>query len=69
MSQSKKKSLLETLVNIIIGLIVSFIIQIYLFPFLDIPVSTKQNIIITIVFFIASFIRGYFLRRYFNSLK
>jgi len=69
MSQSKKHSILETLVNIIIGLIISFIIQLILFPLLNIPVSTKQNIIITIVFFIASFIRGYFVRRLFNSIK
>jgi hypothetical protein len=69
MSQSPKHSFLETLVNIIIGLIVSFIIQIFLFPLLNIPVSTKQNIIITIVFFIASLIRGYLVRRYFNSIK
>ena len=69
MSQSKKFSLIETIVNIIIGLVVSFLLQLILYPILDIPVCLNQNIIITIVFFIASFIRGYFVRRFFNSIK
>ena len=64
--QTKKQSAYESVVNIIIGLITSFLIQLIIYPLLDIPVSLNQNIIITIVFFIASFIRGYLVRRYFN---
>ena len=33
---------------------------------MNIPVSLNQNLILTLVFFIASFLRGYFIRRYFN---
>ncbi|WP_329805402.1 DUF7220 family protein [Flavobacterium facile] len=69
MKQSKKLSFLETLTNILIGLLFSYFIQIILYPILNISVSTKQNIIITLVFFIASLIRGYFIRRFFNSIK
>jgi uncharacterized protein YacL len=64
--QTKKQSAFESVVNIVIGLITSFLIQLVIYPLLNIPVSLNQNIIITIVFFIASFIRGYFVRRYFN---
>jgi multisubunit Na+/H+ antiporter MnhE subunit len=67
MAQSKKLSVIETSTNIVIGLIVSFIIQLFLFPFMGIPISHKQNVIITLVFFVASFIRGYLVRRFFNS--
>lgn len=67
MAQSKKQSAFESIVNIVIGLIVSFLIQIIVYPILEIPVTIKQNIIITIVFFFASFIRGYAVRRYFNK--
>ena len=67
MAQSKKQSAFESIVNIVIGLIVSFLIQIVIYPLLEIPVTIKQNIIITIVFFLASFIRGYAVRRYFNK--
>ena len=67
MSQTKKQSAFESLINIIIGLVVSFLIQLVIYPLLSIPVTLSQNIIITIVFFLASFIRGYLVRRWFNK--
>ena len=65
--QTKKQSVIESLTNIIVGLLTSFLIQLIIYPLLNIPVSINQNIIITIVFFIVSFIRGYLIRRYFNK--
>lgn len=65
--QTKKQSVIESLTNILVGLITSFLIQLVIYPIMGIPVSFNQNIVITIVFFIASFIRGYLIRRYFNS--
>jgi len=69
MIQSKKYSLIEAISNTIIGLITSFIIQIIIYPLLNIEVSIGQNILITFIFFTASIIRGYFVRRLFNRLK
>jgi hypothetical protein len=69
MSQKKKHSLLEAITNVIAGLLISFLIQLWIYPLLNIPVSLKQNIFITAVFFIASFIRGYIIRRIFNRIK
>ena len=66
--QSKKHSALESVFNVFVGLIISFVIQLFLYPFLNIPVSINQNIIITFVFFVASFVRGYAIRRLFNNL-
>jgi len=66
--QSKKLSIIESVTQTVIGLGISFCIQIVIYPLMDIPVTIKQNIIITIVFFLASLIRGYFIRRYFNRL-
>ena len=66
MKQSKKLSLIESLTNTIVGLLTSFLIQILIYPLLGIPVTIGQNIIITFVFFVASFGRGYILRRIFN---
>jgi membrane protein YdbS with pleckstrin-like domain len=68
MPQSKKHSALESLTNIIVGLITSFIIQLIIYPALDIPVTINQNIVITLVFFAVSFLRSYFIRRLFNRL-
>lgn len=65
--QTKKQSLIESLTNIIVGLFISFSIQLVIYPVLNIEVTIFKNIIITIVFFLSSLIRGYFIRRYFNK--
>ena len=65
--QSKKHSIIESVANTVIGLVTSFIIQLIIYPLLDIPVSIGQNIIITFVFFTVSIIRGYLIRRLFNK--
>ena len=69
MTQNRISSLIESLTNTIIGLITSFGIQLMIYPLLDIDVSLKQNLIITLVFFSASVIRGYIVRRVFNKIK
>lgn len=65
--QSKKNSIIESVTNTVIGLVASFIIQIIIYPLLNISVNINQNIIITFVFFAASVLRGYLIRRYFNK--
>jgi hypothetical protein len=66
--QSKKHSVYESITNVVVGLVMSFLIQLILYPLLNIEVSLNQNIFITFVFFVASFIRGYVIRRIFNKL-
>jgi hypothetical protein len=68
MAQSKKHSAIESIINVFVGLITSFLIQLVLYPMLNIPVTFSQNLIITFVFFIVSFIRGYLIRRFFNKI-
>ena len=68
MKQSKKHSALESITNVVIGLIMSIVTQMILYPILGIPVTFSQNLIITGVFFVISFVRGYVIRRFFNSL-
>jgi len=64
--QTKNKSIIESISNTVIGLLISFMIQLIIYPLLDIEVSINQNIIITMVFFMASIFRNYFVRRLFN---
>jgi len=68
MKQTKHKSLVESIVQTIIGLGTSILIQVILYPIMGIPVTFAQNIIITLVFFFVSIIRGYLVRRYFNKI-
>ena len=68
MKQTKQKSLVESIIQTIIGLGTSILIQVILYPMMGIPVTFSQNLIITLVFFIVSIIRGYFVRRIFDKL-
>jgi len=65
--QSKKNSFIESLLNTVVGFLISLLVQLIIYPILNIPVTIFQNIIITSVFTIVSIIRGYIIRRYFNS--
>ena len=67
--QRKKISLVEAITNTLAGLLVSFTIQLIIYPVMGIPVKLHQNVIITLVFTAASIARGYFIRRIFNNLK
>ena len=65
--QSKKLSVIEAITNTVTGLTTSFAIQLLIYPLLNIEVSINQNILITFVFFTASIVRGYLIRRLFNK--
>ena len=67
MKQTKRQSVIESITQTIIGLVTSFLIQIVIYPILNIPVTFSQNLIITFVFFLASILRGYLIRRFFNN--
>jgi len=69
MNQKKLHSIIESITQTLIGLFTSILIQIVLYPLLNIPVTFKQNLIITGVFFAVSIVRGYIIRRLFNKQK
>ena len=69
MKQTKQKSFIESVIQTIIGLATSILIQVILYPMMGIPVTFSQNLAITLVFFTVSILRGYFVRRIFDSMK
>tara|TARA_R110002050_G_scaffold204275_1_gene339487 strand:- start:1775 stop:1987 length:213 start_codon:yes stop_codon:yes gene_type:complete len=66
--QTKKQSLIETISGVFIGLVISFLIQVVIYPAMGIRVTLSQNLFITSVFFMVSVVRGYFVRRLFNKI-
>lgn len=67
--QTRLSSVIESITNLAAGMAVSIVIQLVVYPIMDIPVTFKQNIIITLVFTVASLFRSYIIRRIFNGLK
>lgn len=66
--QSKKHSVFESIINTIIGLVSSYVVQLIVFPLYGIKISHSTNLQITLIFFIISFTRSYLVRRAFNKL-
>ena len=64
--QTKKMSLIETVLSVLIGYIVALLSQIVVFPLFDIEVSLIDNLLIGLLFTVISIIRGYYIRRLFN---
>jgi len=62
-------SMVETITNVAIGLVVSFLSQVVIFKYYDIHISLAQNLELTLYFTVVSVIRGFALRRFFNSIR
>ena len=66
--QSRLMSLLEALTNVVVGFWLAVIVQILVFPLFGLSVSFGQNLAIATLFTGVSLMRGYVLRRLFETL-
>lgn len=67
--QSKRMSLIEATVNVIIGYWVAVVSQALIFPYFGLYTSFEQNMKIGFIFTLISLLRSYILRRVFNYLE
>jgi len=65
--QTKLSSLIESLINILIGYFVALGSQLLIFPLFDIHISIQTNLWIGAWFTVISLIRSYVIRRWFNA--
>lgn len=69
MSQGKKLSLIESLVNTFIGMVITFAISPFLYWLCDVAISLPQMGALTLLFTIISIIRNYIIRRIFENIE
>lgn len=69
MSQSKKASLMESVLNVASGYVISIIAGKLIYPLFGLPVTNTQLGSITAIFTIIGVVRSYFWRRVFNRVK
>jgi hypothetical protein len=67
MKQSKLESLLESIVNILVGFGVALISQLVIFPTVGIEIPLSTNLVIGFWFTLISLGRSYIIRRWFNA--
>lgn len=67
MTQSRLESLIESLMNILIGYFVALASQLIIFPLMGIHVPLHTNLVIGLWFTAVSLVRSYVIRRWFNK--
>jgi uncharacterized protein YacL len=67
MSQSKTESIVEQILNVGSGLVISLLAwTLIINPTYDLQTKFQESVEITIIFTVISIVRGYFWRRHFN---
>lgn len=66
--QTRRQSLIETLAGVAIGFILSMVLCYIVYPLHGHAFTLAQNVSITVIFTVASILRGYGVRRFFNWL-
>lgn len=64
--QNKAQSLIETLTNVSIGYVISFIANMTVLPMFGYDINLTDGFWISMIFTVISVIRGYIVRRWFN---
>lgn len=67
MQQTRLESLIESIINILIGYGVALLSQLLIFPMFGIQVSLTDNLLIGAWFTAVSLVRSYAIRRWFNA--
>lgn len=66
MSQSRVGSMVESLVNVLVGYGVAVGAQMAIFPLFGVSLPLQDNLLIGALFTVVSLVRSYCLRRLFN---
>lgn len=66
--QSRRQSLIEAVINIIVGIGIAYVANILFLRAVGIEISHGQNVVMTLVMTAVSLARSYTLRRIFNRI-
>jgi len=68
MGQTKRQSFIEIMTNTVVGFLISVVVQLIIYPVLEIEVSIGENLTITTIFVVIGIVRSYVMRRIFNRI-
>lgn len=66
--QTTKMSVVESVVSVIAGYIITVLIQYSLYPLFGINIGVKQALLISLIIVFAAFVKNFTVRRLFNTL-
>ena len=65
--QTKRQSLVETLTSVFAGWLIGVILNLTILPLFDYNITVVDSLWVSLIFTAVSVIRGYVIRRAFNS--
>ena len=65
--QTKRQSLIETLTSVFVGWLIGVILNMLVLPLFDYNITVIDSLWVSLIFTAVSVIRGYVIRRFFNS--
>ena len=65
--QTKKQSLIETLTSVFVGWLIGVILNLTVLPLFDYNITVVDSLLVSLIFTVISVVRGYLIRRFFNS--
>lgn len=65
--QTRLESFIESAINTGLGFLVAMVTQILIYPLFDIDVTIGDQALLALIFTSVSLVRGYVVRRYFNT--
>lgn len=68
MSQTRRQSLFEAVINVVVGFSINMLLNFTVFPLFGWHISLQQNIALGVIYTVVSILRSYGLRRLFNRL-
>ncbi len=68
MSQTRRQSMIEAIINVVVGFTINMVLNFTVFPLFGWHISLQQNIALGVIYTVISILRSYSLRRLFNRL-
>ena len=65
--QTKRQSLIETLTSVFVGWLIGVILNLTVLPLFDYNITVVDGLLVSLIFTVISVVRGYVIRRFFNS--
>lgn len=69
MNQTRLTSLLESIVNVVVGYVLAILTQLLVFPLFGIEVALHGHLAIGLAFICVSLLRSYVVRRLFERIR
>jgi hypothetical protein len=65
--QTRKQSLFEAIINVVVGFSINMLLNFSVFPLFGWHISLAQNLGLGVIYTVVSIVRSYCLRRFFNK--